>query len=129
MNQPCRVNATVVTTKSEVREEWKIALLNSIDSRELSAPNIDVASHEGILQPSRVFPCSYIKGIQLRCSLLLRGACRIPEMINHVLQVCEVTHDGDTHVIIASYNALINFCANKASNHVSNQSSHPALNS
>ncbi|KAG8126339.1 hypothetical protein E2320_021495 [Naja naja] len=99
MNQPCRFNAAAVTSKAEVREEWKTALLTSVDSRQLGVPRINVASHDWLLCPSR--------GIQLRGGVLptrswsawsanhqttdktCREACRALEMINHMLQVCE----------------------------------------
>ncbi|KAG8136276.1 hypothetical protein E2320_009252 [Naja naja] len=98
--------------KAEAREEWKTALLTSFNSRELAVPRIDTASHDWLLLTSRVFSCLYLRGIQLRGGMLpmrsrsaqgadcqttdksCRGACRALEMINHVLQVCEVTHDA-----------------------------------
>lgn len=52
MNQPCRINAAVVTTKAEVREEWRNVLLTSFDGREVGVPKIDAASHNWLLHPS-----------------------------------------------------------------------------
>ncbi|KAG8135669.1 hypothetical protein E2320_008665 [Naja naja] len=111
MNQLCRINAAAVTTKAEAWEEWKTVLLTSFDDRELGVPRIDAASHDWLLRPSRVFPCLYLRGIQLKGGVLptrsrsaqgadrqtinktCRGACQALEMINYVLQVCEVMHD------------------------------------
>ncbi|KAL7975812.1 hypothetical protein Chor_008348 [Crotalus horridus] len=112
LDKPCRLNSTVVTSKTEVREEWGNMLSNSIDGRELRHPEVDKASHEWLLRPDRVFPRLHMRGIQLRGGLLptkarsgrgnnrqvtsktCRGACQNVETLNHILQVCEVTHDA-----------------------------------
>lgn len=101
----------VVTSKSEVREGWQIMLSSSVDGREVSIPEVDKASHEWLCHAARVFPRLYIRGIQLRGELLpikarrargnnrqvtvrtCRGACCTPETQNHILQVCDLTHD------------------------------------
>lgn len=112
LDKPCRLNTAVVTSKTEVREEWGNMLSNSVDGRELRHSEVDKASHEWLLRPSRVFPRLHMRGIQLRGGLLptkarsgrgnnrqvtsktCRGACQNVETLNHILQVCEVTHDA-----------------------------------
>lgn len=112
LNKPCRLNSTVVTSKAEVREGWANMLSDSVDGKELRYPEVDKASHEWLLRPSRVFPRLHLRGIQLRGGLLptkarsgrgknrqvttrtCRGACQNVETLNHILQVCEVTHDA-----------------------------------
>ncbi|KAK9410789.1 hypothetical protein NXF25_001964 [Crotalus adamanteus] len=41
LHKPCRLNATVVISKAEVREEWGNMLSNSIDGKELRHPEVD----------------------------------------------------------------------------------------
>lgn len=112
MDQPYRLNGTVIASKAEVREGWQNMLFNSVDGRELTVPEVDKASHEWLRRPARVFPRLYIRGIQLRGGLLptkarstrgnnrqvtnrtCRGACCAPETLNHILQACELTHDA-----------------------------------
>lgn len=112
LDKPCRLNTAVVTSKAEVREGWGDVLSNSVDGRELRYPEVDKASHEWLLRPARVFPRLHMRGIQLRGGLLptkarsgrgnnrqvtsttCRGACHSVETLNHILQVCEITHDA-----------------------------------
>lgn len=112
INQPCMMASAVVTMKEEVRMEWRNILARAIDGRDLCIADVDGASHEWLLRPSRVFPRLFIRGIQLRGGVLstksrsargsnrkvvdrsCQGACRAPETLNHILQVCETTHDA-----------------------------------
>lgn len=70
MNRPCMLASAVVTTKAEVRAEWKNILARSIDGRDLCVADVDGASHGWLLRLSRVFPRLFIWGIQLRGGVL-----------------------------------------------------------
>lgn len=115
------LNSIAVTTKAEVLTEWRNALVHSIDGRESSVTDVDVASPGCLLHPSWVFPHLYLQGIQLRGGLLstksrsargtsgqvvdrcCRGACRVCETLSHIWQACETTH----HARCASHNCVL----------------------
>lgn len=84
---------------------------DSVNGRELTIGRVDKTSHLWPQKPNRVFPRLHLRGIQLRGGVLptkarrsrrrsdktediiCRGACAMWETLNHVLQVCDITHD------------------------------------
>jgi hypothetical protein len=89
------------------------SLGNKLDGRELMAKKVDPVSHLWVRYPQKVFPRLYVRGLQLRAGVLgtkvrrlrgrvglptvdvkCRGGCGQPESLSHILQKCQVTHDG-----------------------------------
>lgn len=109
-NLPCRASGVAVISKSEAQQVWASKLRDSVDGKELKVGRVDKASHFWLQRPARVFPCLHLRGIPLRCGVLstkvrgsrgrncmtedisCQGTCRECETLNHILQVCEVTH-------------------------------------
>lgn len=102
INLPYRVAGVTVANKSKVQQVWAAQLGDSVDGRELTIGNVDKASHLWVRKPERVFPGLHLRGIHLRGGVLstdevdvvCHGACSVREMLNHVLQVCDITHDA-----------------------------------
>lgn len=100
----------MVITRDEAQHAWASQSHDAVDGRELTVSKIDKASHLLLQKPMRVFPSLHLRGIQLRGGVLSTkargsrsrpdkadditcwGACAMQETLNHVLQVCEVTH-------------------------------------
>lgn len=101
---------TAVNRQYKVGDE--VVTNASFDGRDLTAVDIDQGSHLWVKNPDRVFPRLHLRGLQLRGGLLAmkgrmsrgrsrlpselacRGACNNTETLNHILQVCAVTHNG-----------------------------------
>lgn len=112
MDLPCRIFSTAITTKQEAQEAWREALFNASDGKELNTPALDPASHSWLKDPSNVFFCLHLRGIQLRggllpskscnargtsqsvSNILCRGNCQQVETLNHIPQRCETTHNS-----------------------------------
>lgn len=112
VNLPCRIKKVVICAAKEADEEWAAVMRSSADGRSQITDDIDSASYLWVSKPSRVFPRLHLRGIQLRGGVLYtrarssrgkdrsiedtscRGACHARETLNHILQICEITHDA-----------------------------------
>lgn len=112
INLPCRNGKETVCSTTEAKEEWTRVIIASADGREMTTSDIHPASYLWVGWPSKVFPRLHLSGIQLRGGTLTtkaratRGRKKSPhnlecggayhsrETLNHILQVCEITHDA-----------------------------------
>ncbi len=112
INLPCRVGRETVCSSTEAKAEWERVWRTSADGRSGVNDNTDPASYTWVSKPNRVFPRLHLRGVQLRGGTLntkarasrgrekppndlaCRGACHARETLNHILQICEITHDA-----------------------------------
>lgn len=112
INLPCKVGKETVCCPQEAKEEWRRVLRTSADGRIMTTDDIDPASYHWISKPHTVFPRLHLRGIQLRGGTLYtkarasrgrekssnevacRGGFQARETLNHILQVCEITHNA-----------------------------------
>ncbi len=121
INLSCKVGKETVCSLQEVKVEWTRALRTSADGRIMITDDIDPASYYWISKPHTVFPRLHLRGIQLRGGtmytkarasrgrekspneLACRGGCQARETLNHILQVCQITHNARC----ARYNPVV----------------------
>ncbi len=112
INLPCRVGRETVCSSTEAKAEWERVWRTSADGRSGVNDDTDPASYTWVSKPNRVFPRLHLRGVQLRGGTLnikarasrgrekppndlaCRGACHTRKTLNHILQICEITHDA-----------------------------------
>ncbi|VDP32110.1 unnamed protein product [Echinostoma caproni] len=109
-NLPVRVGGEVACSKQEAEIYWKRTLYRSCDGRGLEV-EAHPSSYDWIGDPSRIPSRVFLRSLKLRGGLLptkvraarrrpgsnvevrCKNGCGLPESVDHITQVCHVTHD------------------------------------